>query len=70
MPVMVEPVLGSPMALESFPPGKSPCPPELNTCHSVASLKDSVKRPSFFESTCDTANMTTKKAKSSVMKSA
>jgi hypothetical protein len=35
-----------------------------------ATLTDSTKRPSLFESTCDTANITTKKAKSSVMKSA
>jgi len=32
--------------------------------------KDSEKRPTFFESTCDTANMTTKNANKSVMKSA
>ncbi len=36
----------------------------------MALVNDSVKRPIFLESTCDTANMTTKNAKRSVMKSA
>jgi hypothetical protein len=41
-----------------------------NSCHFEAARTDSEKRPTFVVSTCETANITTKKAKSSVMKSA